>query len=374
MSKSGRLVALDAWRGVLALLVVFYHFIMSFFVTDFDVVTWWHGAYLIVDAFFVLSGFIMVYIYGNRIHDERSFKAFMIRRFFRLWPLNALVLLAFIALQFMQGVISPEKLNFSGAYSFSGWISSILFVQAFNIYDLVVWNVPAWSVSVEFYVYMVFGISMILLGSGRVFYVSICLIAVSMAFLAYGGKGMKVEFDYGFWRCMYGFFVGVLAANFVYFHRKNEWVYRNIDLLQWMCVPGFYAYILMGDFDYLGFLSPFVFSLIVIVFSHDSGSFAKILHARVFGFFAKTSYSIYMNHFLILILVSQAAQRIPLFGRQLERDPLSGRLILHGYWEPFVLCAISYLFIIIASWVTYRYIELRFQRYGERFFPSRLGK
>src|SRR5437868_13481101 len=69
-----RFDALDGWRGVCACFVVLFHFhgwgplYTSSFV---------RGSYLFVDFFFVLSGFVIAWNYGNRLASWPDMKRFL---------------------------------------------------------------------------------------------------------------------------------------------------------------------------------------------------------------------------------------------------------------------------------------------------------
>ena len=60
----GRFTALDGWRGICALLVALYHFHATSHVEQLGLV---RNAYLFVDFFFVLSGFVITYAYADRL-------------------------------------------------------------------------------------------------------------------------------------------------------------------------------------------------------------------------------------------------------------------------------------------------------------------
>lgn len=77
---------LNGLRGVAALLVVTIHAPRMFPVHP-------HHAYLAVDLFFVMSGFILSYVYGDRITRGLPLSSFMRTRVIRLAPLYFLALL-----------------------------------------------------------------------------------------------------------------------------------------------------------------------------------------------------------------------------------------------------------------------------------------
>jgi peptidoglycan/LPS O-acetylase OafA/YrhL len=81
--------ALNTIRGVAALAVAVFHAPMIFGVT-----TTLPHAYLAVDLFFVLSGFVMVHAYEERLIGGLSFGRFLQLRLARLYPLLVLATLA----------------------------------------------------------------------------------------------------------------------------------------------------------------------------------------------------------------------------------------------------------------------------------------
>src|SRR3569832_1450988 len=72
---------LDSWRGIAALLVALFHLNLYSAIYPLDFV---RNAYLFVDFFFVLSGFVITYSYGDRLKPPGDLGAFALRRFGRL--------------------------------------------------------------------------------------------------------------------------------------------------------------------------------------------------------------------------------------------------------------------------------------------------
>jgi peptidoglycan/LPS O-acetylase OafA/YrhL len=81
-ARTHRFHLLDGLRGFAAILVVLYHmppYLLRWFASP--------NAFLAVDFFFCLSGFILAYSYENRILRGMSFGDFCLSRFIRLYPL-----------------------------------------------------------------------------------------------------------------------------------------------------------------------------------------------------------------------------------------------------------------------------------------------
>src|SRR5215472_14129748 len=102
MNFATRIPCLDGLRGVAALAVLLYHFNIFFLpqarVTD--IVPFVKSAYLAVDLFFLLSGFVMAHVYGRLLSSDRRahWLLFAKARFARIYPLFALSTLAMFAI------------------------------------------------------------------------------------------------------------------------------------------------------------------------------------------------------------------------------------------------------------------------------------
>ena len=90
-----------------------------------------------VGFFFVLSGFVLVYNYGDRLGAGLSWqacKAFYRARFARIYPLHLLVLLAITPLVLLQAARAPETLfdpwDGEGWFSLASWLAQALLLQA----------------------------------------------------------------------------------------------------------------------------------------------------------------------------------------------------------------------------------------------------
>jgi peptidoglycan/LPS O-acetylase OafA/YrhL len=75
-----RFVTLDGMRGVAAICVMFFHYLLS---TSYHVFE--HATYA-VDLFFVISGIVLTHSYGSKISNGMTFSQFMKIRIIRLYP------------------------------------------------------------------------------------------------------------------------------------------------------------------------------------------------------------------------------------------------------------------------------------------------
>ena len=170
-ANSNKLNALTGLRAVAALAVFFHHFMG---IMDCRVIQAPIGG-IAVSFFFVLSGFILVYVYKDRL-KATSTRKFYFTRFARIWPLHVACLILILLLT--PNVMEPS--DFPWARTWSHWA----LLQAW--YPTVNWlgahNQVAWSISAEAFFYLMF--PLLLLGTSRRFWIKYaCLSAVTVGAL-----------------------------------------------------------------------------------------------------------------------------------------------------------------------------------------------
>ncbi|MDK4712979.1 acyltransferase [Rhizobium sp. CNPSo 4039] len=139
-----RFVLLDFVRFLLAILVAMQHF--GGFAAP-------HKAYLAVDFFFILSGFVLCHAYVARAASPNFFRSYLTDRLARLYPLHLLMLV----------ILVPINILFfwstGGQFLESGWsyqdgriytfILNLVLLQNVGLTTHGSWNAPSWSISVE---------------------------------------------------------------------------------------------------------------------------------------------------------------------------------------------------------------------------------
>ena len=115
-----------------------------------------HG-YLGVDLFFILSGFIIAYVYMRALVPvrARSLCVFFWHRFVRLFPAHATVLVLLVGLIVVlrfKGIELHEQKSWD--YGDLPW--HFLMMHAWGTTDVAGWNAPSWSISAEWFAYLLF--------------------------------------------------------------------------------------------------------------------------------------------------------------------------------------------------------------------------
>ncbi len=333
-----RYLALDSIRGICAVLVAVFHFPAQSYLTSAA-----HNAYLFVDFFFVLSGFVIMHAYGKALAPA----PFLLRRIGRVWPLHVTMLLVLIALEVFRYVMQQRGMPvgppaFVDEREPLAIVTNFFLVHCWGVHDHDTWNGPSWSISVEMLAYIAFALTA-LLPWRRV--VAAVIVVVAWVVIAMSPDGMASTYDYGVFRGLTGFFLGVL-------------VYRPPPVRgTWaeLLAVGLVATVLA--IDEVALVAPAVFAFTVSVFSAEEGVISGWLMRAGPRKLGEWSYSIYMTHAPLMICV---------LGAGVLASKLTGVRIVEGstllvgsYGDVAVLV---YLVAVIAvSSVTYRLVEKRFR-------------
>lgn len=197
-------VTLDGLRGVAAITVVVWHLPGPRLLPS---------AYLAVDLFFMLSGFVLAYRYDGKLKDDRAARSFLLMRLIRLYPLYLVgSLLGLLGQLWMFGGVAPTHAYAELAMQslFAGVALPLISAHGL-VFPL---NVPAWSLFYEFLVNAVFGFTNRRIDRRAL----IAIIAVSGTLLAgllavvghMQFTGQMPKFLFAGIRTVFGFYVGVL--------------------------------------------------------------------------------------------------------------------------------------------------------------------
>ncbi|GHC91763.1 acyltransferase family protein [Novosphingobium pokkalii] len=299
--SGGRYSALDGWRGIAALFVAIFHFQVA---SHLYFAPFTRQAYLLVDFFFVLSGFVIAHAYCNRLHDKGEFVTFVIRRFGRIWPMHMVVLAAFIvaetAIFIAQSHIGGAlpRPPFSADRTLAAIPANLLLLNGTGIYEHSTWNGPSWSVSAELWINVLFGLCAITAGRRHM--------ALAMAMLAAGSAIILILFcptyldtdgAYALFRCGYGFFIGYFVWRAVQ-ARKGSTPRPVLDsLIEIALVISAVTFISYAQVGPWQMPIPLFFAIFVYLFARQAGLVSRLLESRPIQKLGHLSYAIYIIHF-----------------------------------------------------------------------------
>ena len=150
------LPALTSVRFGLALGVVLFHFQLQWPWDSLAATGFLDRARLGVDAFFILSGFVLTHAYRLALEARQlSYRRFLVARIARVYPAH-LAVLAFVLA--MVGVASLVGAEFDKQlYNPTGLLATLLLVHAWLPKIVIAeWNGPSWSLSAEWFAYLTF--------------------------------------------------------------------------------------------------------------------------------------------------------------------------------------------------------------------------
>jgi peptidoglycan/LPS O-acetylase OafA/YrhL len=339
--------ALDGWRGIGALFVALHHFPGQGFVYHFALV---RHSWMFVDFFFVLSGFVVAFAYGERMQKRDALWPFAVRRFFRLWPLHVAVLAGFVALEAYRYWSTGE--GFTGTRSLFALLTNLTLTQSLGLNSDMTWNTPAWAVSTEFWTYLVFALTALLFGRWRNV-VAILWIAGSVAVLALHSRyGMRETFDWGMARCIYGFFVGALVYE-LWSRKWLAWFAGTWAETGTVVLALAYLLFIPGDRP-LEYLATPVFALVVLAFADDRGVLSRLMARPLSERFGGWSYAIYIVQMFVIASMASMLDLNAITGSKADA-------MLAVY-------LVSVLALAIAGW---RFIEIPGQQLAKFFLPNR---
>jgi peptidoglycan/LPS O-acetylase OafA/YrhL len=296
--QTNRFETLDGWRGLAALAITFYHVPIAHTLRDFG---GWKNLEFFVDFFFVLSGFVICHAWGKRISTAGDATTFMIRRFWRVWPLHIVILGTFLAIEIAEWLavrlagLSLGDAPFTGPSSVASLLSNIVLIQSLNLHGTTTWNGPAWSISVEFWTYMAFA-GVMLVAAGCTWVMALVAASGALAIAILSPIWLFATHDFGLARALYGFFAGAVAYRLISSSVDTE---RSGSTLEIAAVLAMFVWMAATGKNWTSLLAPVVFVGLVVVFARGGGVLTRFLMSKPVQLLGLWSYSIYLVHTLI---------------------------------------------------------------------------
>lgn len=162
-NKTAHFLTLDAARGIAALTVFLFH-LTTFVFPD---VSWpsfftLSASYLAVDLFFLMSGIVLTRAYAEQIASGKMpFWSFIGIRIVRLYPLYLAGLLLGVGYVLLKIVINHEvDMSFPDAVR-SLLLNMLFLPDIWNAKGIFPFNPAAWSLSLEWFINILFGIFLV---------------------------------------------------------------------------------------------------------------------------------------------------------------------------------------------------------------------
>ena len=345
-------------RGIAAILVVIFHFeIVLVLFLQRDVSRLFSKCYLMVDLFFIMSGFIIYHVYGeyfkHNIHTK-TFNKYIRARLARVYPLHIFTLILTIIL------VVSWHFKWDEFFNPHAIPTHVLMLQSFGLHSIYTWNVPAWSISAEFAAYLIFPLLAFMLYRFKMatpIVISIivvfiyCLLAFKLS-KANGNTGqynLDVTYDYGYLRGIAGF----LAGGMIYqLYLKKSFYFLKADTVLIILFALLFSCLHFGVTD-LVFIP--VFLLLVLSAAYNTGRVKRFLSNRFLQWLGDISYSVYLMQFPLMLLVIAILRHLGISW--------NGSYSLHlPYWQAALSCFLFLVVLIGISVLSYQFIEQPFRK------------
>ena len=384
MSEADYLPNLTPIRGITAILVAAFHF--HFFLgplVPYQSESILNKFYLMVDLFFVLSGFIMCYVYHRTFSQKLTFNSytgFLGMRLARIYPLyiitlgaEVLIFLCFV----VSGTFEELPRTRQYAYRLDALPANILFLHTNGFFDFATWNMPAWSLSAEWWAYMLFPVLFLAVHRTKMKNGLILMVLAIMGWLLIeyvlaghepflnrppnpNHTSLDVNWHFGTFRGIIGFVAG-MATWQIYRHFPLQKIMGSSVTLLLTCI----ACIIVMHFQLSDTLIVLTFPIIILSLAYGSQTIDRIFRFSPLKKLGDWSFSIYMWHQVLINLTT--AYLFLEHGERLMR-PFREMNIMFLY----ALLVVYLIMVCLVGWMSYRFLERPTRRALQTWGKSRL--
>ncbi|WP_297512711.1 acyltransferase [uncultured Caulobacter sp.] len=289
---SDQMLHLDALRIVGALMIVVFHF-NRFLNLDGR----WQAAddtiknfSLIVDLFFLISGYVMAAVYTGRLTTLARYGDFLRKRVARLGPLHWATLLVFVVIAALgwAGVINERD---PSRYDVSCIPQNLLFVHAWGTCKAQTWNFVSWAISAEMGLYIALPVLFWIAGKGP--WATAAVAVGSLALLLWASRAGETfsqwTYDFGVARAVPGFVLGL-------------WAFQVRDQLAKLPLGRLVMWALLAAFVVAGVFHASRTSLLLVIYAVGLAAVAADARgvqggvSRALAPWAQLSFSLYLLH------------------------------------------------------------------------------
>ena len=370
---------LTSLRGIAAILVAVLHF--HFFlgpVLPYNNAGIIDKFYLMVDLFFILSGFIMCYVYESNFNKgvgKTKYKQFLTARLARIYPLHIITLCAEILIFLV--LLSIGKFDILPAhmqhlYRLDAIPVQLTFLQTVGIFNFDTFNAPAWSLSAEWWAYVLFPFLFILFKKINYknwfigFFIVLCgwlgielILSAMEPFMNHSPDPEKqtldVNWHYGTLRGIVGFTAGMVIWQLFTRNKFKKLIGNGWTLFAFVSLSVISMYIKFYDT-----FTVILFAFIILSSAYGSKNINKFFSFKILRKLGEWSFSIYIWHMVIIHLVL-------LYFISNRTEPIKGLLRpLKGDYPIHFLLVIFLIVISLIGWVSFKYIETPTRKWVKR--------
>lgn len=331
--RDGQIHSLTGLRIFAAIWVVLYHFREVFpnQTWEYPLVDWLfryggHG----VTLFFVLSGYILSHVYAEKFRARvtiPAFWSFMLFRIARLYPVHLVTLTMMVAL-FAADTALGGRGRDDNRFDTGAIVASLTMTQAW-IPGLETPNSPSWSISAEWFAYLLFPLLCFLAARVRWSSLVLAILGLTLAII------LETELETHLLHIMSCFLVGMAA------HKTSRQI--RAPLPKWMGTGAVLVILAVQaiPFETSIFIQILLFATLIMSLGAGTDLLCKPLSKAFMVYLGELSYAIYMFHWVARVVVRAGAEK---FG-------------IHESLHPAAFVAAYSIVTFIGAVVLFRYVE-----------------
>lgn len=363
----GRFIALDSLRGLVAVAIMIYHMGDFGWIAGFAP---FRSGWMLVEFFFVLSGFVITASYGARLAQGYPRGRFLLIRLGRVYPLHIVTVALFVLFELL--VFRPVLHE---AHPWSVLPRAVFLLDAFRTQTGDFYAPVSWAVAVELVLYI---LAAALFGGGRRALAIALVLAGASAWALYSGFNVE-GFGRLLQRGLLAFPIGV-ACYWLHLRWRQfapgaaamslaEGVL--LAALVWiLALPGKTNAWLIG-FDVL-------FAAMVLVFARDRGIVSRALQWRPLVWLGQLSFALYMVHLFFIILPNRFLPRLFAAIGHVDwvrpgRHSFGFESVAPPEWLATLITLAAAAAVVSTAWLAWRFVEEPARQWTRRFAPPSSG-
>lgn len=259
------------------------------------------NGYLAVDGFFILSGFILAYVYRARFAAPApgEYRRFLVARLARIYPVHLAMTLLVVAMLGAAVLGAGFQARVAERFSTRELLLHLTLLHGWGFSRMLAWNYPSWSISAEWFAYLCFPLvhRAVLRGEGfvRPALIGAALLAGLAAFEQLGpNASLSYTYEYALVRIGLEFPLGACLMMLA-----RPWLEAapagnarpHGALALAAALASLYA---LPDAATVGCLAALILAL-----SHPDDALGRWLARPVAVYAGETSYAVYMTHAIV---------------------------------------------------------------------------